>query len=293
MNTTELFAEQVLIGFLVILVVGLVFLDQLSSVGNPSTLAQIVIGGFLVGTAYLIGMVYDRIADTLLQDLESQSRISFALRAFAHQAKGEFTFIEPKTDIFEDGKSRILVLGNAQATHYMDYLRSRIRLTRALATLIPGLMLALLLALVDRNEAGPWWTVAAVTIPVVYAVTLLLKVMYRKPKGTYALLFERPPKTYRFVEVGKYMKRARLVGTNSPDLPLWFLFQDEVWIALLLLTAAATTLILVSGSYALFPVVVVGVVLTIIVGWCWLRISGTFFAFLRDYAEYGLEKSSQ
>jgi hypothetical protein len=293
LKTTELFAEQVLIGLLVILIVGLAFYHPLkafyeSHQGSPSLLgqvvaggflAQIVAGGFLLGFAYLIGIVYDRIADTLLQDLESHGRLHFAFKPL--RIKGSDKFVVPHNDPFEDGKYRILVLGNSQATDHMEYLRSRIRLTRALTTLIPGIMVSLLLA-ADDNRAGRWWYVAAAALPVVYAATLFMKGMKCKHVQKY-----RPPKTYDLKKLAEYMTRGRLLreGPERPRSVRWFVFQDEVWFALFLLTVAAAKL--VSSSYGRFSVVVAGVVLTIIVGWSWWRICGTFYSFLRNYQQYG------
>ena len=85
MKTTELFVEQVLIGFMVLLVGALIFWGDVYAFAlkrSDKSLDLIVIGGILIGTAYLIGMVYDRIADTLLQDIEAQGRLQFALRPF-------------------------------------------------------------------------------------------------------------------------------------------------------------------------------------------------------------------
>jgi hypothetical protein len=273
------------------LIVGLVFFSPLMDFYHrhpnpPGFLVEIVTGGFLLGFAYLIGMVYDRIADTLLQDLESHSRLQVALESFKIRDCGVDRFIVPFTDPFEDGKYRILVLGNSQATDHMEYLRSRLRLTRALATVLPGIMLSLLLAM-DYGKASSWWTVIAVMLPVIYAATLLLKVIKRRK------LFKRPPKTYQLEALREYMDRACMLRENSrpPRHILWLLFWDEVWIGLLLLAITASILILSTRSYARFSVVFVGLALTVIVGWSWWRISGTFFSFLRDYQKYGVSES--
>ncbi|MGI8733497.1 MAG: hypothetical protein ACR2LM_09375 [Pyrinomonadaceae bacterium] len=159
MKTTELFVEQVLIGFLVLLVAALVFWADLYAFlvrRSDKSLELLVTGGVLVGAAYLIGMVYDRVADTLLQDIESHGRLQFALARFKFKT-GKVRTNEVKTekipadeedvkdfdiwvaknrDPFEDGKYRMMVLGSAEATAQMEYLRSRIRLTRAMTTIV-------------------------------------------------------------------------------------------------------------------------------------------------------------
>jgi hypothetical protein len=280
MKTTELFAEQVLIGLLVISIVGLLVYDYANPIvtlNGKSTLELIVTGGLLVGAAYLIGMVYDRVSDTILQDIESHCRLHFVSRMKPDELERS---LAAGQDPFEEGKYRIIVLGNGQAANHMEYLRSRIRLTRSLATLLPGLTVALLLAM-DFGKTSPWWEGVAVTIPLAYLLVFILK-LRKRPSA--------PPKTYETGDLKKYLDRARSLPKSSNPLkrpPLRFLLQDEVWFALVLLTLAASILILSTRSYARFSVLVVGLLLTIIVGWSWWRISITFYAFLRDYEKYG------
>jgi hypothetical protein len=287
LKTTEIFAEQVLIGLLVILMPALVFYKPLKLVylnhpTSPGLLEQVIAGGLLLGTAYVIGIVYDRVADTLLQDLESHGRLHFALRPF--KVKGSDTFTVPPSDPFEDGKYRILILSNPQATGHMEYLRSRIRLTRALATLVPGIMVSILLA-TDDGTAGLWWYIAAVALPIIYAISLFIKGLKSERIKEY-----RPPKTYDLPNVEKYMKRGCMLinGSGKPRSVKWFVVRDEIWLALFLISVAALTL--TRSSYGRKSVVVAGLLLTLIVGWAWWRVSGTFYAFLRDYAQYGYKE---
>lgn len=305
MKTTEIFVEQVLIGFMVLLVGALVFWGDVYAFAlkrSDKSLDLIVTGGILIGVAYLIGMVYDRIADTLLQDLEAHGRLQFALarfkfksgkirtKVYSRRIKGRERNVQDLSvnfssniDPFEDGRSRIMVFSNSEATAQVEYLRSRIRLTRALATIIPGVTIATLLA-VDNGDAGIWWIVVALTIPFAYAATLFLKTLQPENAPCY-----RPPKTYKLREVVKYTRRAQMRYDDGKD--PWHIVRlilyDEVWIALLLLTLAGVVLVLKTGIYELLSVVVVGLVLTIVVGWTWWRISITFYAFVRDYAKYG------
>lgn len=280
MKTTELFAEQVLIGLLVILIVGLVVYDYgnaIVTLNGKSSLELIVTGGVLVGAAYLIGMVYDRVSDTILQDIESHCRLHFVSRMNPDELERA---LAAGQDPFEEGKYRIIVLGNGQAASHMEYLRSRIRLTRSLATLLPGLMVALLLAM-DYGKASSWWKWVAVTIPFAYLLIFIVKIR-KRPSA--------PPKTYETADLKKYLDSAKSLPKSSNPLkrpPMRFLLRDEVWSTLVLVTLAATTLILSTRSYARFSVLVVGLLLTIIVGWSWWRISITFYAFLRDYEKYG------
>jgi hypothetical protein len=277
-NTTELFVEQVLAGLLVLLTGGLVFYWQLRDVyseyvGSEGYLEQLIASGVIVSAAYLIGMVYDRVADTLLQDVESHCRLRFAFRKYNPD-----NLVDP----FEEGKYRIRVLGNEQATAHMEYLRSRVRLTRALTVAIPGLMMALSLAM-DGKRLSPWWGRWALTIPLVYLGVLIMKLV-KRPK-----LFERPPKTFEATKLRDYYtRRVRLIPKKrdgKTPFP-WVLIQDEVWIGLLLLLGFASLLIVSTGSYGRLWVPPTGLLLTLLVGWAWWRISETFYAFLHDYNKY-------
>ena len=283
MKTTELFAEQVLIGLLVTLMVGLVFISPLRDFYHAhvnSNAEQLVADALIIGTAYLIGMVYDRVCDTLLQDLESHCRLQFALQGLATRDQDVETE-PPSGDPFPDGEYRIHVLANAEATGQMEYLRSRIRLTRAMATAMPGLTLAVLLAIVDRTRvSNVTWTAVATTLPVSYLLVLSLKLFWRR---------KRPPKTYELADRPDYVAKAGPVSTSAREAQQVFhlLYDDEVWAGLLLVMISGAVLIVSSGVYGYFWILLAGLVLTLIVGWSWWRVSITFYAFLRSYDRYG------
>lgn len=284
MNTTELFAEQVIAGMLVMLAGGLVFFWPLLNVynqyvGSAEYLEQIIAAGLVVATAYLIGMVYDRVADTLLQDLESHCRLRFAFGKLYPKCVDEQGL--PTRDPFEENRYRMVVLDNPQATEHMEYLRSRIRLTRVMTVSIPGLTMALLLAL-DWGHASRWWGLIALMIPLVYLAMLTLKVIRRWA------MFERPPKTYHLVKLRDYYTRRTRMIPKSCDRKAAFrwLFCDEAWIGLLLLLVSASVLIVSTRSWVRFWIPATGLVLTLLVGWVWWRISITFYTFLCDFNDY-------
>jgi hypothetical protein len=299
MKTTELFVEQVLIGFLVLLVAALAFWGDVYAFAarrSDKTIDVLVTGGVLVGAAYLAGMVYDRIADTLLQDIEGHGRLQFALSPFKlanrkirtaasriqdGDVEVKVFALTGRKDPFEEGRYRIKVLSNGEATGQMDYLRSRLRLTRAMATIIPALTLALLLG-VDNGESGKWWTLTALSIPMVYGATFLAKAWRSKWK-----LFSRPPKTNQHRKVNDYIERVGMLPNDEKIAwrPSRIIAHDEIWIGLAVLALVGVILVLKTGIYELLSVVVVGLVLTVVVGWTWWRISMTFYAFVRDFTE--------
>src|SRR3982750_3395687 len=113
MNTTELVVEQLIIGGLVVVAaVALVSPDLLTHA------VDVHIGEALgiLGAIYLAGIVYDRIGDTLLQDMERHARIWIGID------KG---FVVPTRDPFPEDRYRIKVFATDAANAYSEYLKSR------------------------------------------------------------------------------------------------------------------------------------------------------------------------
>ena len=145
MKATEVFVEQLIIGTMALLAAGLPFAPELSELwrehaSDLGTVRQATLLALLVGSAYLLGIVLDRFIDTLLQRLDANNRLRFALSKVESAP-------ERWKDPFPEGRYRLaaLELGGAVA-EWLDYLRSRIRLSRALAALLPGLTVAGVLA---------------------------------------------------------------------------------------------------------------------------------------------------
>ena len=121
---------------------GLPFYPELLGASQALSLAQgFGFGAGVLGVAYLVGVVFDRFADTLLQGHAKHNRIRFAL-------KGRDSLSTPWADVFPEDRLRIEVMlaGDAGA-EWMGYLRSRMRLARAVTVFAPGLTLSVMLAL--------------------------------------------------------------------------------------------------------------------------------------------------
>ena len=95
MNTAEIFVEQVLIGFMVLLILGLPFLPELSvmTAKEWTTWQGVGRGAGLVGAAFLLGMVFDQVADTFIEDLDRHERARFALKALIPTQTSKKTLI--------------------------------------------------------------------------------------------------------------------------------------------------------------------------------------------------------
>lgn len=140
MKTTEIFVEQVLIGLLV-LVIGYLPYQQINEIAKikleGKTLAD---GAVIVAIAYLLGIVLDRFADTLLSRLEQYHRLTFAVNLIKRgkQASGSDPYPEDSFLV------RIMKKGSKELNEREHYLRTRIRLSRALAVFTPALTISAL-----------------------------------------------------------------------------------------------------------------------------------------------------
>lgn len=140
MKTTEIFVEQVLIGLLVLATGFLPYID-LEKINELLKSKSISEGAGIVAIAYLLGIVFDRFADTLLSRLEQFHRLTFTFKLIekSKQYPGSDPYPEDllKIKILKDGK---------EPSEYEHYLRIRIRLSRALAVFTPALTISALIS---------------------------------------------------------------------------------------------------------------------------------------------------
>ena len=82
MKTTELFVEQTLTGFLVLTVAVAPFLSWETLQELPEEAKggiDISSAAGAIGAAYLLGVIFDRFADTLLERINRWNRLLFAI----------------------------------------------------------------------------------------------------------------------------------------------------------------------------------------------------------------------
>src|SRR6187401_322770 len=131
MKSTELFVEQTLTGFLVLAAAAAPFV----SLETLQKLPDGAKGGIdiskaagAIGVAYLLGIVFDRFADTLLERFNRWNRLLFAIELVREKEALS------KEDPFPEDRLQIEVIGQGdEAWEWMDYIRSRIRVARAMA----------------------------------------------------------------------------------------------------------------------------------------------------------------
>ena len=252
---------------------GLVAVEQITGDKVPDwlthlkTLHSIGLGAAFVGTAYWMGILYDRVADTLMQDFERHGRLWVALNS--HKALSR-TYQEGE-DVFKEAQLRFALQMNSNLTEWADYLRVRIRLTRALATLFPSLTVIWLLMELDNRLS---WAQGAWFAGGIYAIAFLLKLL----GYTY-----QPPRTDDADGLNEYVCWHRRPGKKSKyELKLsWCDPLDSSFLSGLVALVLCYWLLYNNAQFGtLWWLPLTGAALTWLTAWVWWRISRTFFQYL-------------
>ncbi len=325
MKLTELYFEQVLIGFLILLIAALPWLPEIAAVApNLKELGSVAaIGSAAIGIAFFIGIPFDRLADTLTERLDRLQRLKFAYERTREEK------YEAGSDPFPEDTWTLKCLNEDKIVQQWNYLRSRIRLTRALAVFVPALTVTAAYGvsrwLADGNpaEGGVSEYLAWGAIIATYFVWVLLIVTAEGLPRTHEKDFRehaengrwRPRKANPDAADSKAKSDAAdskegagsvkgdspatTVGAANPaiktvppdkvtDALLW---SSEAWTwtmpALLL---AVTGVVAWYADPRLLLVVVLGVVASAASAWSWWRISVTSRTLLKNL--YGEESSA-
>jgi hypothetical protein len=192
MNTAEVAIEHVLTGLLGLCAFLLPLLSGLS-VDEKLLQTETLIG--VLGLAYLFGVVFDRLADTILSPIEQHIRLRVAIRSLerdeikrieTEQSRGNRKSSSgevPGTpdahpDPFPQDKLEFSLRGEQSGrVDWMDSLRSRIRTCRGLAVF--GLPAAMGIAIFLSAERGSqvrweWWPHRAVAINLILVFTAIV-----------------------------------------------------------------------------------------------------------------------
>src|SRR5918999_3923024 len=145
MKTTELFVEQTLTGFLILTAAVSPFLAWETLEELPEVALSSAAGA--IGVAYLLGVIFDRFADTLLERFNRWKRILFAI-----ELKEENKALSPDDPFPEDELEIQVIHQGDEAWEWMDYIRSRIRVLRAMAAFVPTLTVSMELTVGFRDR---------------------------------------------------------------------------------------------------------------------------------------------
>lgn len=283
MKTTELYIEQVIIGFLVIAIAALPWAPELKFWIGES---KIVESAVLLGMAFLLGIPFDRFADTLSERLDHHHRLQFALDMWERKCfpnkKSAPADDQLEEDIFAEDKYRHAGLREKEGVvNWIDYHRSRIRLARALAVYGPALTLSSTLSMARRDY---WISPTRISI-------LLCAVAFAYLLWGIVASLETPffggklPRTNKG-EFGEYAKKRGRIDEQTQRVKKVSRAAFRVWteewrtlvVPLLVLLAALLFGLNYKGKAAW--IAVCGALVTVISAWSWWRISTTYRTYL-------------
>jgi hypothetical protein len=287
MKPTELYFEPVLIGFATLFITGMM--------ASPALEAWLIDAGDLdklavtVAASYFVGIVVDRVADAILDRINHHHRLKFALKQLRRRTS------DNERDPFPEDAYHVATLQNQQATEYVYYLRSRIRLMRAMLVLSPAFGVAVALRIsrfVDPTSVvdSIWHRGAIGMVCATYVFAVVFRLRETSVVTAPRLRDRRsshfaPPRTDGLLDSAVLEWYLERIG---PEQPLWrFAARNEplLFAALLLamfagvLTGATTGRVIVGLLTAAGVVFIIGVL-----GWCWWRVTGTFYTFLHNYS---------
>jgi hypothetical protein len=273
MKSTELFVEPTLTGFLVLTAAAAPFISW----ENLQKLPDDASGGIdissaagAIGAAYLLGVVFDRFADTLLERFNRWNRLLFAI-----ELKEKNEGLSPEDPFPEDQIQIEVIHQGDEAWEWMDYLRSRIRVARAMAAFVPALALSIELAMGLRDRQG---LVKAVLASIVgaYVVAFLVSRVLEKSS-------RRLPKTFH-LRTAEDCEHARknMRTTREP----------AFWLGIFLIALGVVLIPFADAPHrdAMASVLATGIVLGGISAWVWWRTTVTFMQFLSDFRKWARDK---
>jgi hypothetical protein len=266
MKTTELFVEQTLTGFLVLAAGAAPFLswEKLEKLpGEAKGGIDISSAAGAIGVAYLLGVVFDRFADTLLERINRWNRLLFTI-----DLKKENKALSPDDPFPEDRLQIEVIHKGDEAWEWMDYIRSRIRVARAMAAFVPAVTLSIQLAVGFRAHPGMIRAVLAIVVAAYVAAFLASQILERSSR--------RLPKTYDLrTDEDCQRARAQMRVTIEP----------AFWLGVFLLALGLGLIAVGPGPdrAGMVAVLGTGAVLTAISVWGWWRTTETFMQFLADF----------
>ena len=289
LKSTEIVIEQLIIGLLFIVILALFIWGDVPLVVNKgdNNWNAFLLGVLVIIAAYASGIVVDRWSDTLLEDLESHNRIKVYLKTVTYtQLAASNTNLLPEEQYL---RLDIIRKGEGVADHH-DYLRTRMRITRAITCLLPALFLALFLLDIDPNcEYESIRRAFGIGTFFFYAAVLVLNILLPKKF--------RAPKTYDTIKLLHYVDERRskdFVKNNKIAIKNHPLdFTNPTTFCLILFAILEIVLVrfffpIQTNTVKILLYSVGNVIVTWLVGWAWWRISRTFFTLVRNYHRFGI-----
>jgi len=292
-NISEVYIGPFFVGVLTLVALALPIYPELAChLGCLEPLggtALTALGVPALGLAYVLGVVLDRLMDTMLASTEQHHRLKFAV---SEMTTGPYA---SQTDPFPEDHLRVSVIVNMgeAANTLIDGLRTRIRLMRTAIFIFPVIALAsAFAALRTSKQIGGdvdllrFYEYLSVTIILVALVTHACRRIFKLPR------------TDESEKLLAYAKKRQWIddkGSVSKPLAIWHgdiaASPLSIYLLSLSICAAAIWAIAVGcksleaadrASQAYWPFFLLGLVLSLLAFCAWWRTSETFMKCLVD-----------
>jgi hypothetical protein len=266
MNATELIVELVLTG---ILALAALLLPLLASTNvQPELTTEAV--ALWIAAGFLVGVVVDRCADSILARWEGFVRCRYAYADDVSSARAALVGGRSVKDAFPEGWMRVRMMskGSDGVVKWLDQSRVRIRIARTVAMLVPAMTTSVLAAMAVCPKGGgkvrPELCVAAsnpmgasALVPILHLVFLVI--CFACAEWWSKL---RPPRTDQAPHC-------------APGASVAILSASSLWFALQLTLAIS----FMPNRGPSFAVLLVGILVTALATMTWWRLTKTFMAF--------------
>jgi hypothetical protein len=272
MKTAEVAIEYMLTGLLALCAFGLPLLSK------PDLDQRLLQSGAIIGVlgmAYLLGVVFDKLADSVLSPIEQWLRL--------RQADENFKNTKKHSDAFPQDALELTLRGEDGRLEWMDSLRGRIRTTRGLAVL--GLPAAMGIAIFQgfmkddgavSDVSWRWLLYTLVFVNLLFIVGSIWRL-----------------KTKKFRTWFKFLKTRDLTKDDDTRITQMRKAKQDMWrgirlYVLMLLTSTVTVIIIAALRAAHFESVVIGMfgaVAALLALWTWYSITKTYISFISKAAE--------
>lgn len=273
MKTAEVAIEHVLTGILALCAFALPLLSGSNNLQKLFTHDSAVVG--VLGAAYLIGVVFDRLADTMLSPMEQYLRLKLAGRWLAERLKNKAPLYKGVDPFPQDALEFSLRGGEGGRLEWIDSLRGRIRTCRGLAVFgAPAAMgVAIFVHFTPGLGNGQWsWQPRLVIgLNLLFVLLSVLGAWLRSgEKDSWNEGFQ----TYRTSELQEPRPQPRMEPLRH-----MIVFSD-CYLLMLLTSLAATSYILSENRQQGVLIFICGAGLVILALSAWYRITATYMSFV-------------
>lgn len=287
MSTAQVSIELVLAGILALCAFILPFLGW-QDLTTDLLQSNALIG--VLGVAYLFGVVFDKLADTMLTPMEDQLRLKQAAKYLDRKPKfkGKDAFPQNKLEF----RLRKAQDGRLQ---WMESLKSRIRTSRELAVL--GLPAALGIIIYQdiikecEADSGQLCSAGWIYAFIVLNLVLLVTAVWRESRRRDEDVSQNQQKVFRTddlaMDIGERLRQLELASKqmHMNAMPYYLMIANST-IGIVVLSMRNT------GNSSIALIGAGGLILTLLSLWASLRITRTYMKFVaREMDDYLKEKS--